>query len=220
MKKKVKGFSLIEIVVSTAISAIVLTIITTFFITNTNSLALADIKSTLQQEGEDIKEAMVKNGTQSNGITNLWVSNGGVNNNTLMASTALNYSELTSESATENPNTVEINQIDFTEYTNPADETAKRYISFKLVNKELIIESINGTKVLSKNVKSFRIKPSDAVKFPTTATVAGERRVDITFEKTTGIEVVIELYKKKGTNVVEYPISMNIVFRNMDVTFG
>lgn len=217
--KKVKGFTLIEIVISVAISAIVLTVITTFFITNANSLALTDIKSTLQQEGENIKEAMVKSGTQSNGITNLWVAVGS-NNTSLMASTALNYSELTSESATENPNSVEIKQIDFTEYTDYTNPNLTRIISFKLVNKELSIISINGTKVLSKNVKSFRIKPSDAAKYPTTATVIGQRRQDIAFNKTTGIEVVIELYKKKGNNQVTYPISMNIVFRNMHVTFG
>jgi prepilin-type N-terminal cleavage/methylation domain-containing protein len=219
VKKRKKGFTLIEIVISMGISLIVLTVITTFFITNTNSLSMADIKSTLQQEGEDIKEAMIKSGTQSDRITMLSVGDGN-SAISLLDSGTYYYSVLAANnSSDEFANSVQLNQIYFKSYLNPALSTQVEYVSFTLVNKELSMERLDATytpiastrKILSKNVNYFRIKPSDAI----TAT-----RATTSFHQTRGIEVNIELYKKKGTIEITYPISMNIVFRNNAVYFN
>lgn len=209
MKRKIKGFTLIEVVVSMAISAIVLTIITTFFITNTNTLSLIDIKSTLQQEGENIKEALVKSGTQSKGIESISFNNNMV---LLSSDSNCNYSnKLNANVITDkNANTALIDQIHFINYDNATN--AEYDISFILVNSELVMTSNGTSKVLSKNVESFRIKPTDAINLTTDAS-----RIAATFDKTKGIGVVINLYKKIGLNEVLYPISMNIEFRNKDV---
>lgn len=210
MKGKLKGFTLIEVVISMAISAVVLTVITTFFITNTNTLAITDIKSTLQQEGENIKEAIVKSGTQSNGITNISIGNG---SNTINLQSSINYNYFNDLSQTDNSNF--INQIDFTRYLDPTNSASVQLTSFQLVGTTLSMQVGGVSKVLSNNVDSFTIKPSDAVNLTTQA-----QRTAAKFNKAKGIEVIIVLKKKKGANKVEYPISMNIVFRNMDVTFG
>lgn len=219
MIRKRKGFTLIEVVISMAISAIVLTVITTFFITNTNSLSMADIKSTLQQEGEDIKEAMIKNGTQSDAITNLSLIDG-VDNNNLKESKDLFYNNLKADGSTEISNSVGINEIDFTKFKDPANKSDVNYVKFKLNGTELsmdIVDKLNNvlsSKVLSKNVKSFRIIPSDA------KSVLDAARASKPFSDTEGIKVSIELYKAKGTNKVNYPVSINIVFRNRNSIFN
>lgn len=218
MKRKSKGFTLIEIVISMAISAVVLSVIVTFFITNTRTLSTTDIKSTLQQEGEVIKEALVKSGTQSNGINELSLGRG---NDVLTVrqsnSTAISYGDLQVNDGTPEANSVATNEIGFIQYTDPANESAKKYISFKLVKKELSMVTVEGsnieTKVLSKNVESFRITPSDAAK------ILVANRSTHSFNTTESMGIDIKLIKKQGGNEVSYPISMNIVFRNRTVDF-
>lgn len=65
MRKTRRGFTLVEIIVTMAIMALVATVIFTIFFTNNNMLKNTEIKSELQRDGDEIAEKFVKYGSQS-----------------------------------------------------------------------------------------------------------------------------------------------------------
>ena len=73
MKDKTKGFTLIEVIITLAITVIVLGVIYTFSFTSQKMLSSTQINAVLQDEGRDIENSLVDIGMQAKGIKQLMV---------------------------------------------------------------------------------------------------------------------------------------------------
>lgn len=199
MKRKTNGFTLIEIVISMAISLIVLIIISSFWITNSNTLQIADMRSDLQREGENIQTTLMANGGASIGISNMSLGTG-TTTPTLVDSGIVDFLLTPTDS-------LDVNELQFELYSTEDPAAGKFQVYFKYVDRTLsFIDGSGNIVILSKNVDTFTIKPLDA----TTQT-------DVTlknFKATIGIQVDIGLMMKRGRNEISYPVSTIIKFRN------
>lgn len=199
MKRKTNGFTLIEIVISMAISLIVLIIISSFWITNSNTLQIADMRSDLQREGENIQTTLMANGGASIGISNMSLGTG-TTTPTLVDSGIVDFLLTPTDS-------LDVNELQFELYRTEDPADGKFQVGFKYVDRTLsFIDGLGNIVILSKNVDTFTIKPLDA----TTQTVATLKN----FEATIGIQVDIGLRMKRGRNEISYPVSTIIKFRN------
>lgn len=210
MKNKSKGFTLVEVIISLALTVVILGVVGTFFITNSKTISQADARSTLQREGESIQNSLIDKLGQCDKISSLSIGAGLVDSSTLSYSTALTDLVL--------PNSAKVDEIVFHDdvalFSNPADDNN---VIFKQTGNTLTVtvtESSTGNilseKILSENVDSFKIIPLDVNK------VSGAT----TFNKTPGIKVVIVLGIKKGYTNATYPVNTIVKFRNQDASFN
>lgn len=214
MKNKSKGFTLVEVIISLALTVVILGVVGTFFITNSKTISQADARSTLQREGESIQNSLIDKLGQCDKISSLSIGAGLVDSSTLSYSTALTDLVL--------PNSAKVDEIVFHDdvalFSNPADDNN---VTFKQTGNTLtmtVTESSTGNilseKILSENVDSFKIIPLDVNK------VKVPDRVTTFFDKTPGIKVVIVLGIKKGYTNVTYPVNTIVKFRNQDASFN
>lgn len=191
MNSKKKAFTLIELIIVLALITTILSIIYTFFITNTKNLSKIEINSDLQTEAQNIKKEFLNYCTQSEGIIEI--------NNT--KSDKITYEILDSEGKMKITNIrfkVEENYFDF------IYEEDSKVLSLKAFDKSGNEVYIDGLpKILSKNVKEFKIRPVDI-----------RSNQDGKFDETVGIEILLTLSKKKGYSEVETPSSLIVKFRN------
>lgn len=184
---KKKGFTLIEIMVVLAISVLIIGVIYTFYNTNNRALSTAEVKSTLQTEGNAIQKELLTIGTQAKGIVAIGTGTkysyaGDVDTFTLQV-----YDD-------ENDLTKTTNYI--FELTGSANKAgAKQLKIYKEGN------SASAT-VKSENVKSIEVKPLDSAVGTTEISEAS------------GIQVTFNLYIQKGFNKTEYPVTTIVKFRN------
>ena len=210
MSKKSKGFTLVEVIISVAISTMILGVIGTFFITNSKTLAEADARSTLQTQGESIQNSLIDKVNQCNNISQISIGSA-ITPVTYVSSSARDYTTLNSTDP-DFINSVQINGIEFydavSKVNGPIDDVK---ITFTLNNTELRMITKDhsdveiSNKLLSDKVTEFRVRPLDA----TTAV-----RSTTTFNDTMGLEVFIKLEIKKGYTDETYPITTIIKFRN------
>ncbi|PRR81458.1 PilW family protein [Clostridium vincentii] len=189
MKDKTKGFTLIELMITLAITVIVLGVIYTFSFTSQKILSSTEINAVLQDEGRDIENSLVDIGMQAKGIEK-------INNQDPL--TTNKYSTLISTS-----NRLSISKISMIYH----DDSI---YTFELIGTELtLVKGTGSAKILSKNIKQIQIKPLDYNNVDKhTSYVANAP----------GIEVSITLYKKEGLSEITYPISTILKFRNKGIT--
>lgn len=188
---KKKGFTLIEIMVVLAISVLIIGVVYTFYNTNNRALSTAEVKSTLQTEGNAIQKELLTIGTQAKGIVAIdgnvaaqYSDAGEVDSFTLQV-----YND-------ENDLTNTTNYI--FELTGSANKAgAKQLKIYKKGNSA-------GATVKSENVKSIEVKPLDLTSVSTSTNIS----------EASGIQVTFNLYIQKGFNKTEYPVTTIVKFRN------
>lgn len=191
MNSKKKAFTLIELIIVLALITTILSIIYTFFITNTKNLSKIEINSELQTEVQNIQKEFLNYCTQSEGIIDI--------NNT--KSDKITYKILDSEGK------MKINHIRFKieenyfDFIFDEDSKVLRLKAFNESGDEVYIDGL--PKILSKNVTEFKIRPVDI-----------RSNQDGKFNETPGIEILLTLSKKKGYFEVQTPSSLIVKFRN------
>lgn len=205
IKEKNRGFTLVEIIIALAIAVMIMAAMYSFFAQSTKTSVSAEVKSELQGEAEKIQTELVRIGTQSKMLHSLSTSAGDY--------AAIDFSyDLLTETATVNGNNVgkaiSVNNIVL------EDPNGCGY-SFSLNGSELIFSDPTTTPatdtVLSKNVKSFKIRPIDINK------IEDSELSNTKLGNVSGIQVIIELQKKKGYTNITCPVEVIIKFRNKDV---
>lgn len=196
MRKKKRAFTLIELIITLALTSLILGVIYTFFITNTKSLSKIEINSELQTEASNIQIEILTYLTQSEGVVEL-------NNEEISDTNKLEYEKtLDSNSGKLDIENLKV-KIEDKYYEFNFDKSTS-ILSLKAFNKNgNIINENNLPKILSKNVKEFQIRPLDFRSNP-----------NGNFKDTYGIEVLLTLKKKKGYSDVETPSSLIVKFRN------
>lgn len=192
MRLKAKGFTLTELIITLAITTLVIGVIYTFFISSNKTLSAIEIRSQLQEEGKDIQELLMTIGTESKGISKLVDESG---------NSISKYSEGFSEDDIDSNNKLKLNSIELI-LIDDSICTLEYDISTKILSSKK-----DGVKeILSKNVEEFSIRPLDI------------RMVDLSnaplFVDCPGLEFNINLKKKKGYSEVYYPITIITKFRN------
>lgn len=199
MKIKAKGFTVLEVIITLAITVMVLSVAYTFFFSNKKTLSTTEIKSTLQSEAEIIEKTLINLGTQSSGIDKL--------NNIKADDSSNNYLSLEVVLADESENYKRVVENIILNYEN-GDKSIINIQNGVMTIKVVDINDniVEAKKILSQNIKQFKIRPLDV------------RMVDdlgsARFSEAPGLEFNIVLAMKKGYSNVEYPISTIVKFRN------
>lgn len=196
MKDKTRGFTLIEVIITLAITVIVLGVIYTFSFTSQKMLSSTQINAVLQDDGRDIENSLVDIGMQSKGIKTV---NGTETVDASGVGTTKYYGNLLTGKKLQI--TGEISMIGHDDL---------RY-SFELDGNQLSLikyGSTTSTKILSKNVDKMEIRPLDI------NTVTD--RANSYFANAPGLEISITLKKKEGLSEITYPVSTIVKFRNKE----
>lgn len=191
MKKK--GFTLIELIITLAITVIVLGVIYTFARTSNMTLTKTKINSNLQEEAEIIQRYLINYGTQAEDLVE-------INNKVINNSEEFNYKTMLSPdgklSLEEMKLKVENNCYVFI-YKD------RELILKKLDLKNNEIKDNELSESLSKNIEKIELRPIDF-----------RINENGNFKYTPGIEVSMILKMKKGNVEESVPLSIIIKFRN------
>jgi prepilin-type N-terminal cleavage/methylation domain-containing protein len=192
MRLKSKGFTLTELIITLAITTLVIGVIYTFFISSNKTLTSIEVRAQLQEEGKDIQELLMTIGTESKGISKLVDESG---------NPIYKYSEGFLESDMDSNNKLKLSLIELILIDNSI--CILEYDS----STKILSSKIDGVeKILSKNVEEFSIRPLDI------------RMVNLSdeplFINCPGLEFNINLKKKKGYSEIDYPITIITKFRN------
>lgn len=196
MRKKTRGFTVLELIITLSLMVIVLGVVYTFFFSNSKTLTTTEINSDLQMESEGIQMELLQYGTQAEGISE-------INNTKITASNKYNYEGLSDNGK------LDISQITFkigVEYFRFIYNSANSTLTLNKVNESGTVisdESLRLPRDLSKNVTEFKVRPLDYRMKP-----SGN------FMETTGLEISLVLNKKKGYSNVTMPLSIIVKFRN------
>ncbi|MDV4149369.1 prepilin-type N-terminal cleavage/methylation domain-containing protein [Clostridium sp. AL.422] len=197
MKKKSKGFTVLELIITLSITVIVLGVVYLFFLNNSKTLARTEINSDLQIESEVIQKELLQYGIEAEGIIK-------INNVMLTNNNKYNYKEISDSDG----------KLDVTEVVFKVGESYFTFI-YNNQNKELLLKKVNENgeeitdselnlpKVLSTNITEFKIRPLDY-----------RMNLEGNFKESTGLEISLVLNKKKGYSDVTMPVSVIVKFRN------
>ena len=200
MKKKAKGMTLIEVVISMAILSIVFGVIYLFFFSSNRILSDADVKEQLQSEGHIIEDKITTLGMEASNIIAINDSH-----NDLMGSRegdvrAVKFNILTKDATTD----AIFNKEVIVKY----DEGNKSIYYGESTEPTIMTNnSISGLTLLSSNVENFTINSTEINNSATTAEMKS-------FQDTKSIQVNIILNKRKGYSDVTRKVSTVINFRN------
>lgn len=190
MRKLRKGFTLVEVIIVLAISAIVLGLVYSILSGTTRSSVTSEVKSTLQGEAGTIQNELVNIGTQCKIIEEIVDSNG-------VDRTNLEYSNLGSESK------LSIREVKMQFHDG---SVYKLYLDNNIL--KLTNSTSASTKILAKHVKEIYIRPLDLN--TTTSTVP-------TLDTTNGLQFMIKLKMKKGFSDIESDVDVIVKFRNKGI---
>lgn len=219
MKTKKKGFTLIEMIIVLAVFLIVMTVAYLFFMTNTKIVASTEIKSELQQQGEEIQQLLIEKITQSRRVVYLTLVNG---------TPITNYQDIY---GVQGGNPISLGKIIFEVYEGETAGAYNKYwyefqkdtngLYFKKVNVETLVNNEadainnidwtidNNWKCIGKNVNDIRVLPVDYGNFTTDA-----ERSNREIDKINALSINISLYKKSGFSEKDYSIKSIVEFRN------
>ena len=202
MKKKKKAFTLMEVILALSISTIVLGLIGTFFYVNNNSLIKTNIKSDLQKEGEAIQNQLIKVAQQSKNIESIKFAG----DMTLVDASTKNYDSFNNGANTD------ISEITFNQINDLGNKVP---YTFALNARDLTVSYMDGsnlvTIVLSNKVSSFKIVPIDY------NNLTDAERSNKKISNAKGVQVIVTLDKKQGTNEASQEFKTLIEFRNSDI---
>ncbi|WP_291651841.1 type II secretion system protein [Clostridium sp.] len=197
MRKKTKGFTVLELILTLSLTVVVLGVVYTFFFSNSKTLAKTEINSDLQLESEVIQKELLLYGTQAEGISKL-------NNVTIKDTNKYNY-----EGSIDDNGKLDVTELRFkigAEYFTFIYDKGNNKLVLKKVNEdgtEVTDSKLNLPKILSSNVTEFKVRPLDYRMNP-----------NGNFNDATGLEISLVLNKKKGYSDVTMPVSVIVKFRN------
>lgn len=200
MKKKAKGMTLIEVVISIAILSIVFGVIYLFFFSSNRILSDADVKEQLQSEGHKIEDKITTLGMEASNIIAINDSH-----NDLMSSKegdvrAVKFNILTTDAITG----AIVNREVIVKY----DEGNKSIYYGESTDPNIMTNAdVTGLTLLSSNVENFTINSTEINNGATTTEMKS-------FQDTKSIQVNIILNKRKGYSDITRKVSTVINFRN------
>ncbi|MDU2155165.1 prepilin-type N-terminal cleavage/methylation domain-containing protein, partial [Clostridium sp.] len=127
MRKKAKGFTVLELIITLSLTVVVLGVVYTFFFSNSKTLAKTEINSDLQLESEAIQKELLLYGTQAKGISKL-------NNVTIKDTNKYNY-----EGSIDDNGKLEVEELRFKigeEYFTFIYDKRNNKLTLKKVNKD------------------------------------------------------------------------------------
>lgn len=210
MKKKVRGMTLIELIISISISTVILGIMGTFLISNSRMLTTTDLKSDMQRESQAISNEFLTRGVEATNIEKIAVGS----TVTPVNSGLVTYTGLDAN------NTINLNEIVFKAYDDYGmQESHSRLCKIKLVGNRLTVinakydvstsDYSNGVeRVLATHVRSLTITPVDAINLP----VAD--RATKSFKTTQSFKITSVIEGKEGLVDLDIPVEVLVQFRN------
>ena len=205
MKKKVKGMTLIEVLISLSIFTIILSVVYFFFFSSNRILSDADVKEQLQSEGHKIEDKITKLGMETSNIIAINDSH----NNSLMSLKEGNVKAIKFNIATIGDSDAIVHKEVIFKY----DEGSKSiYYGESTDPKIMTSNTISGLTLLSSNVESFQVKSTEVDKTVTSPT--GTLPVVKDLKETKSIKIILTLSMKKGYSNITREISTIIDFRN------
>jgi len=195
MKKKKSGFTLIEMIIVLMLTVIIASVMNTIFLTGNKVFSNSDVKSDLQIEGQTTQETLSNLAMQGTGIKSV----DGVDFESDLDSVKAKKTNMMDKW-----NKISQNLVLIVAEKKPDPKDSNKEIivrqdyTFVLDGKNLLMKKSDSDpgKTLSRNVNTFNIKPSN-----------------------TGVEIEVELKERKGFAEKVYPIKLDALFRNKDVTF-
>lgn len=203
MKKKSTGFTVIELVITLAITTMIIGVAYTFFFTNNKTLNTTEINSELQYEAENIEKLLLNLGTQAKNIE--------IVDSKESDDTSNKYSALP----------IDVDEED--KYKRKIENLTLNYedgskLILILTGNVLTIQFNDSTGIssvpittLSTNVKKIKIRPLDVRMIVNQGDdVFTSKKLDTA----PGLEFNITLAKKKGYSDVKYESTVLVKFRN------
>ncbi len=197
MRKKARGFTVLELIITLSLTVVVLGVVYTFFLSNSKTLARTEINSDLQLESETIQKELFLYGTQAEGISKL---------NDIIINDTNKYNF---EGSLDDNGKLDVTELKFKmglEYVTVIYDKGNNKLTLKKVNKdgaEVTDSELSLPKILSSNVTDFKVRPLDY-----------RMNLNGNFKDTTGLEISLLLNKKKGYSDVTMPVSVIVKFRN------
>lgn len=206
MKKKVKGMTLIEVLISLSIFTIILSVVYFFSFSSNRILSDADVKEQLQSEGHKIEDKITKLGMETSNIIAINDSH----NNSLMSLKEGNVKAIKFNIATIDGSS---DAIVHKEVIFKYDEGNKSIYYGESTDPNIMTSNtISGLTLLSSNVESFQVKSTEVDKTVTSPT--GTLPVVKDLKETKSIKIILTLSMKKGYSNITREISTIIDFRN------
>lgn len=194
MRKKTKGFTILELIIALSLTVVVLGVVYTFFFSGSKMLTTTEINSDLQSESEVIQKELLLYGTQAEELVKIIDKNN------------INFIDKDYVSLVDTNGKLDVAEIKFkvgVEYFTFLYDKNKNTLTLKNVYSNDTEVTDTNSKLLSANVKEFKIRPLDYRTNP-----SGK------FKNTTGLEISLILNKKKGYSDVTIPLSIIVKFRN------
>lgn len=194
MVKKKRGFTLLEIIIVLALSTLIITIVNSIFLTGNRVFTDTNLKSDLQIEGQDIQQEITNKLIGATKIKEIKKTDGEIID-------FQNLDEVTKNSIIN----TKVNIKSVTIYVAEPDESNPDLVdeneyTFEADGNNLTCIDSEKTKILTTNLKkNDSDKPEISIKV-----------------NDNHVEFDINLYKKKGKIYKEYPIKVDVLFRNHD----
>lgn len=204
MKKKSTGFTVIELVITLAITTMIIGVAYTFFFTNNKTLNTTEINSELQYEAENIERLLLNLGTQAK---NIEIVDNIAANDPLNKYSLLPINSVEEKNYKKSINNIVLNYEDTSRFELTLESNGTLKTSF---NDESGTSDIAET-ILSTNVIDIKIRPLDVRMIVNEGIIKMESTL---LSDSPGLEFNITLAKKKGYSDVKYESTILVKFRN------
>ena len=204
MKKKSTGFTVIELVITLAITTMIIGVAYTFFFTNNKTLNTTEINSELQYEAENIERLLLNLGTQAK---NIEIVDNIAANDPLNKYSLLPINSVEEKNYKKSINNIVLNYEDTSRFELTLESNGTLKTSF---NDESGTSDIAET-ILSTNVIDIKIRPLDVRMIVNEGIIKMESTL---LSDSPGLEFNITLAKKKGYSDVKYESTVLVKFRN------
>lgn len=204
MKKKSIGFTVIELVITLAITTMIIGVAYTFFFTNNKTLNTTEINSELQYEAENIEKLLLNLGTQAK---NIEIVDNIAANDPLNKYSLLPINSVEEKNYKKSINNIVLNYEDTSRFELTLESNGTLKTSF---NDESGTSDIAET-ILSTNVIDIKIRPLDVRMIVNEGIIKMESTL---LSDSPGLEFNITLAKKKGYSDVKYESTILVKFRN------
>ena len=204
MKKKSTGFTVIELVITLAITTMIIGVAYTFFFTNNKTLNTTEINSELQYEAENIEKLLLSLGTQAK---NIEIVDNIAANDPLNKYSLLPINSVEEKNYKKSINNIVLNYEDTSRFELTLESNGTLKTSF---NDESGTSDIAET-ILSTNVIDIKIRPLDVRMIVNEGIIKMESTL---LSDSPGLEFNITLAKKKGYSDVKYESTILVKFRN------
>ncbi|VYU68519.1 prepilin-type N-terminal cleavage/methylation domain-containing protein [Clostridium tertium] len=195
MKKKKKGFTLLELIITLSITVVVLGTIYTFFLNTNKTIITSEVNSDLQMEIEKIQKELSKYGSEARGLASINGMEVKVLDPTIPSNPdEIKYSSIITEST---------GKLDVTEISFKVDNDKYKFTFNSSTRVLALKKNLESDVQLSNKVTEFKVRPLDYRSNP-----GGN------FNNVNGLEISFMLNVKKGYSDVTTPASLIVKFRN------